>query len=366
MEGRAHAAACSLGAQRALCDSNRPAGARRGGLGGGWSGERQRPGVCQGPGAQGPPRRPPRPAGIASPRVPAGPSPRRTPSARGRGAGRLARPRGRPEGMAGPGGQGHAQACGLWAGPGLSPLAPSDPRSTRPSLRGLQCGAGRGPACDPAGQGDFSPAGAGRWVRRCVPPGGQGHPCTTSAGRPVGRSRAGRSVAGRSGGQGHASGLDTSGTLRRPWCRRGQRLVRTSAYLTVCRSGGPSGPPLLPSTDHRATSRGSAGCPRPVQGRGAGETATGTRLDHTGRPRGRPTRGGQGSPDSGQGDFSRGGGGGGGGSPPPPPPPPLYLAHLWSDWQTEGTTAFLAPRRPKNHNTPDPRVDRCNFRGWDR
>jgi hypothetical protein len=196
MEGRAHAAACSLGAQRALCDSNRPAGARRGGLGGGGQGSARdlvsardrapRDRLAVHPARRGSPR----------PRVPAGPSPRRTPSARGRGAGRLARPRGRPEGMAGPGGQGHAQACGLWAGPGLSPLAPSDPRSTRPSLRGLQCGAGRGPACDPAGQGDFSPAGAGRRVRRCVPPGGQGHPCTTSAGRPVGRS-VGRSRAGR-------------------------------------------------------------------------------------------------------------------------------------------------------------------------
>ena len=54
--------------------------------------------------------------------------------------------------------------------------------------------------------------------------------------------------------------------------------------------------------------------------------------------------------------------GGGGG----PPSNPLYLNHLWSYRETESATAFLAPRRPINHKTPDPGVFRCHFRGWDR
>jgi hypothetical protein len=138
-------------------------------------------------------------------------------------------------------------------------------------------------------------------------------------------------------------------------------VVCTSTCPTV--PAGAATCPVLPSTHHGAASRGPRDDSRGSLHAGAGarsqETATGTWLDHPEWPRGRPTRHGQGPHDGGQGHFSPGGGGG-------PPSNPLYLNHLWSYRETESATAFLAPRRPINHKTPDPGVFRCHFRGWDR
>jgi hypothetical protein len=109
---------------------------------GGGSGERQ------GPGAQGRPRRPPCPAGMAPSRVPAGPSPRPPSPVRGRGAAGSPGPEGGRRGRPGRVDRVTRRPVGLWAGSAPSRLPSPEPRSTMPSLRNLQCGAGGGPPCD--------------------------------------------------------------------------------------------------------------------------------------------------------------------------------------------------------------------------